>query len=177
MATASGPVVSLDELLDVKEERAARQAAALSKFGKPLVSVTIVMPGPVKDGWFPRRAMEIFLQELDTLIGLRTWPVLSRLVLWRSTGPEGIYVIDADARVLKSAAMDLEERHPIGRLWDIDVITTDGAPLSRAQMGVPARQCLLCGQPARECGRSRRHSLPELIKQIRTMVNCFDLRA
>jgi holo-ACP synthase len=175
MGIAPCSAVSLNEVLAAREERAARQAAALSKFGKPLVSVTIVMPGPVKDGWLPRRAMEMAVKALDGSIGANKWPLLSREVLWRRTGPEAIHVVDIDAQILKSAAIDLEEHHPIGRLWDLDVITTSGTPLSRSQLAKPARRCLLCERAARECARTRRHSWSDLLERIRKMVDDLDL--
>jgi holo-ACP synthase len=169
--------VSLDEMLIARDERAARQLAARTQFGAPLVSITLVTPGPVKDGWLPRHVMKVALEEMDLLIDARNWPLLSREVFWRITGPEAIYVVDVEAQILKSAAIGLEERHPIGRLWDLDVITATGMGLSRTQRSRPARPCLACDRPAHECARSRRHSLPELMKHIRSMVNHFDLHA
>ena len=167
--------VTLDEMLRAREERVAWQTASLAQFGKPLISVTVVMPGPVKDGWLPRRVMEVALDELDAMIGANKWSLLSREVLWRNTGPEAIYVIGTDALILKSATIDLEERHPMGRLWDLDVITTAGAALSRSQLSRPARRCLICDRPARECGRSLRHSLPDLLERISKMVDSLGL--
>jgi holo-ACP synthase len=172
----SQPEISLDEMLIAREARAARQVAAVTQFGATLVSITIVMPGAVKDGRLPQRIMELALKEVDSLISARNWPLLSREVFWRITGPEAIYVVDVEAQVLKSAAICLEERHPLGRLWDLDVITTTGAGLSRSQLCRSARRCLLCAHPARECGRSRRHSVPRLLTKIQKMVNDFDLR-
>lgn len=174
-ATPSQPGVSLDEMLIARDERAARQVAARTQFGAPVVSITLVTPGPIKDGWLPRHVMKVALKEMDLLIGASNWPLFSREVYWQITGPEAIYVVDVDAQVLKSAAIHLEERHPIGRLWDLDVIKATGMGLTRNQQSRPARPCLVCDRPARECGRSRRHSLPELMKQIRRMVDRFDL--
>jgi len=177
MATVTSTVVSAVELLAAREERAAGQTAALAQFRKPLISLTIVMPGPRKNGPLPLRVMDIALQELDFLIEGMRWPLLSRQIYWPNTGPEALYVVDTPSEVLKSAVMDLEERHPMGRLWDIDVIASTGTPLSRAGRGKPRRACLLCSRPAHECGRSRRHSLPELINTIGRIVNDFDLHS
>lgn len=175
MAAATFDAVTLEELLAAREARAARQVAALRRFGTPLLSATTVMPGPVKDGWLPRRVMEIALQEIDALIRTSDWPLLSLNLSWPNTGPEAIYVLNVDAQVLKSTVIDLEEHHPIGRLWDLDVITTSGTTVSRVQLARPARRCLVCSQPARECGRSRRHSQTELIQTIRKLVDDVDL--
>jgi triphosphoribosyl-dephospho-CoA synthase CitG/holo-ACP synthase CitX len=158
-------------LLTAREDRAARQRAALARFGKPLLSITVVMPGPVKDGSLSRSVMELALQEVDQLVCARHWRVLSRDVSWHGSGPEALYSLNVDAQVLKALAIDLEEQHPIGRLWDLDVIAPGGVGLSRRDLGKPPRPCLLCNRPAHECGRSRRHPLPELLKAVRQMVH------
>jgi len=171
-----GAIVSLEQMLAAREQRAARQAAALARFDKPLVSMTVVMPGPVKDGWLPRRVLAEAIQELERVSNARSWRVLLREVLWRETGPEAHYVMDVDARMLKSATVELEDHHPIGRLWDLDIIAPRGR-LSRQDLGFPARRCLVCGRPAHACGRSRRHPLEELLGTIGKIVHEHDLRS
>ena len=174
--TATAVAVSLEEMLAAREQRSARQSAALARFDKPLVSMTVVMPGPVKDGALPRRVLVAALQELEIMSKTRDWRVLSREVLWRQTGPEALYVVDVDARSLKSGTVKLEDHHPIGRLWDLDVIGRQGR-LSRLDLGLPARRCLLCGQPAHACSRSRAHRLEELLSTIAKIVHGHDQRS
>ena len=164
-------------MLAAREQRVARQSAALARFAKPLVSATVVMPGPVKDGLLPRRVLEVALREIDALARSRKWPVLSREVWWQQTGPEAIHVISAEAEPLKSATVALERQHPLGRLWDLDVIAPGPRVLSRQQLGHPARRCLVCERPASECGRSRRHSLEEILNTIRRIVHEYEERS
>jgi holo-ACP synthase len=166
--------VSPDELLHAKEARVGRQVAALKRFGLPLVSITIVMPGPVKTNWPALLSMRAALREIDALIFENQWPLLLRKVLWENTGPEALFVVDANTYVLKSFAIDMEDGHPLGRLWDLDVITMSGTGLSRGDVGRPPRQCLLCHRPARECGRCRLHSTAELLRVIRRKVDDFE---
>ncbi len=170
-----GPAVGVEQMLAARELRAARQAAALAWFGRPLVSVTAVTPGPVKDGPLPRRVLAQALAEIDAVCGRRHWPMLSRAVFAQDTGPEALYAIDADAGLLKSATVELEEQHPLGRLWDLDVIAPGPRILSRKQFGYPARRCLVCERPAFECGRSRRHGVEALLSAIGELVNGRDL--
>src|SRR5271166_2200523 len=122
-------------LLTAREHRAARQGAALARYGKPLLAITVVMPGPAKDGALARSVMKLALDQVDRLVRARHWTVLSRDVSWHESGPEAIYSLDVDGQVLKSLAIDLEERYPIGRLWDLDVIAPGGVGLSRARLG------------------------------------------
>jgi len=171
---AAGTAVSLEQMLAAREQRAARQAAGLGGFDKPLVSMTVVMPGPVKDGPLPRRVLAVALRELEALASARSWPILSREVWWQETGPEAIYVIAVEPRLLKSFTVELEDQHPVGRLWDLDVIAPGQRMLSRKQLGFPARRCLVCERPAPECARSRRHPLKELLNTIQKIVNEYD---
>ncbi|HTO67521.1 MAG TPA: citrate lyase holo-[acyl-carrier protein] synthase [Bradyrhizobium sp.] len=170
-----GVAVNLERMLAAREQRAARQSAALARFDKPLLSMTVVMPGPVKDGWLPRRVLAGAVQEVEAVSSARRWGVLSREVLWRETGPEALYVMDADARILKLVTVELEDRHPLGRLWDLDVIAPRLNRLSRRDLGHPARRCLLCGRPAHACSRSRQHPLEELLSTIGRIVHEHDL--
>lgn len=169
--------VSIEQMLIARERRADRQAAALACFQKPVLSVTVVMPGPLKDGWLPRRILNEALQALDALAGARGWPILSRDVLWQATGPEALYVMDAAPGILKAAMIELEDHHPIGRLWDLDVLASEQGQLSRRDLGFPARQCLVCDQPAHACGRSRRHPLEAVLTTIQEIVHEYDARA
>jgi triphosphoribosyl-dephospho-CoA synthase len=120
--------------------------------------------------------MELALAEIDGLVACQGWTVSSRDVVWAATGPEALYSVDANADRLKRFTVEMEERRPIGRLWDLDVIAPSGSPLSRRALGQPPRRCLLCTRPAHECGRSRRHPLPLLLRTIRTLIS-EDLRS
>ena len=96
--------------------------------------------------------------------------VLGREFLREKTGYEAFFCVDADADVLKQRMTALEEGNPVGRLYDIDVIRTDHTKVSREELGLPPRTCLLCGEPAHGCSRSRRHSVEELVAHIRSIL-------
>jgi hypothetical protein len=51
-----------------------------------------------------------------------------------------------------------EEADDLGRLFDIDVINTDGSKLSRNT----ARRCLICDSTVQLCARNRTHTAKEL---------------
>jgi holo-ACP synthase len=165
--------VTLEEVLLNREQRVLRQREALAAFSRPLLSITLVNPGPVKDSAVARQSMAYALGALDALLEDRGWPVLDRQLRLDPTGPEALLVVDAEARALKQAATHLEENHPLGRLWDIDVLDPLQGAISRKDLGQPARRCLLCDEDAHACTRSRAHSLPELQSVIQRMVNAY----
>lgn len=82
------------------------------------------------------------------------------------TGYEAFYSVDANPDFIKELMVSLEDQDRIGRLFDIDVLRPDGSKVSREDMGSAPRTCLLCGQPAHVCSRSRRHSVAELTAEI-----------
>ena len=66
----------------------------------------------------------------------------------------------------KILTTEIEETHPIGRLFDIDVIDTDGQKLSRPSY----RKCIICGCQAQECARTRKHTVEEMQAKIEEML-------
>lgn len=73
----------------------------------------------------------------------------------------------------KLCAVDVEEGAPWRRVLDIDVIT-DSGPLSRSDIGLPPRRCLICDAPAKLCARSGSHSLGELREAFFSLSNLFN---
>ena len=169
-----GPAeVTLAEVLRNRERRVLLQRAALEAFGRPVLSITIVNPGPVKDSPAARQVMNDALGAVDSLMADCGWQVLSREVRLDPTGPEALMVVNAGSRELKQATASLEDEHPLGRLWDIDVIDAVDGAISRRTLGLPQRRCLLCGEDAHACARSQAHPLHELQDAMREIIYAY----
>lgn len=151
---------SLLEILDARERRVQLQKALLQQFRKPLLCFTMNIPGPVKLD----RDVSIGFHVGNWLLedALSRTPVLHQENRLAHTGCEAFYVVDMPAQNLKQLAVDLEDIDPIGRLFDMDVLDTDGTKLTREDLGYPKRKCLLCDQDAVVCARSRAHGLEAL---------------
>ena len=118
------PGITAEQLRAARDARATREQAALARFGRPLVSITVDLPGPVKDGPLARRLLAEALYRLEELLSVRRWPVASRDMRWLETGPEALYVVDANAAALRSATSALQSRPARGPLCRVDVIST-----------------------------------------------------
>ncbi len=81
--------------------------------------------------------------------------------------------MDMDAVALKANMLQIESAHPLGRLFDLDVIGLGGLSISREELGHSKRKCLLCKQDAHICSRSRSHSVEEIIRQIQVIVEAY----
>lgn len=152
--------VSLQEILDAREQRAQKQRSLLEKFQKPLLCFTMNIAGPEK----LNRDISIGFSVGNWLLqnALAGHRILHRELHWENTGCEAYYVVDLPAKRLKRLAIDIEDTEPIGRLFDMDVMDTDGAKLTRESLGFERRKCLICSEDASVCARSRAHSVAEL---------------
>jgi holo-ACP synthase len=170
-ALFSGVEPELEAVLAAREARVARRQAALSRSGLPAVSISPVMPGPVKDCPASRHLQEAALDALDKLFQERRWLASRVWAVTGPTGPNALIVVDAPAVELKRALIELEATHPLGRLWDLDVTDPRSGGLSRRGLGLPVRRCLICDEPAHVCSRSRAHSLDALLGAIEERIH------
>lgn len=88
----------------------------------------------------------------------------------RDAGREALLIVAGEAIMLKRLCIQLEDVHPLGRLFDYDVLNQDGEAVHRESVGATQRTCLICDEPAHACARSRRHNLLELLALIEQMI-------
>lgn len=165
--------ITLEQLLEGRDNRAAFQRELLARYRLPLVSFTVNLPGPVKCCERSERVHAAGVAAIrDALAGhVAYWKLRDPV-----SGPEGFFVCDLPAEELKRQLCALEESHPLGRLFDLDVLRAPDVQVSRAELGLPRRKCLLCGRDAAACARSRAHPLPALLARIDALLAEFDAR-
>ena len=159
-------MTTLEQLLASRDRRAAHQASLLRDHpGKALVCLTVIPPGSEKrTDWSVRVAQAGACAVRASLSPV--WEEARDL----DTGYEWYFLADGTPAAVKTACCSIEDTHPWGRLMDIDVLESapSGAvPLSRASVGRLPRRCLVCERPARECMRSRAHTLEQLQERIK----------
>ena len=157
-----GTEVGLSELLSSRDVRVQKRHEILTSGQKPTITLTLVIPGAIKDCPLTRAVADVARAEVIATIGRKSWPFE---ILWSDdlpTGSEALFQVDCGAVMLKHAMVQLEDSHPLGRLWDLDIHDVKGLALSRKDIGDPPRRCLLCDDTARACGRSRKHTLDDL---------------
>lgn len=170
LTSLQGSDVSLEALLDAREKRAFRQRAFLKKYASPLLSLTLVAPGKVKRSPLWDYVFKRALAEIDKLFKKLNISPLATEITQSNAGNEAIFALDFPFLALKKHLVALEESSPLGRLWDLDVLTPEGSIVSRKELGFPPRQCLLCPEMAKICARSRTHSLKEIDQHCQQLV-------
>lgn len=164
-----GAGVRLLELLASRDRRWHRQQELLREHPEEtLLCLTVIMPGSVK-----RNRLSLVVAQAATE-ALRT--TFADSLTWMEerdleTGFEAYAFTKLPLLDAKRQACRIEEEHPLGRLFDLDVIDTTGTPVSRQAIGVAPRRCLLCQQEARYCMRNHTHSREELQARIENIVD------
>lgn len=170
----SGEEITGYEMLDAREDRAARQSEWLSgQDGCCLVSVTMNIAGALKSTPLIREGFSAGMELVDDTLKNLGVTVLRGEEWLKKTGCEGFRLIRGSANEVKRAMIGIEEACAFGRLMDIDVLGTEQKPLTRSEMGLPERRCLVCGAPARNCGRSQKHPYEELQAVTNRIIHTF----
>ena len=151
--------VTVADMLDARDRRAERQKRFLET-SPVLICLTMNIPGPIKASTEILAAFREGVRRVQSAVGAR--PILYEAF----TGPEAYVPLNADAEVVKREMCRIEDEEPLGRLFDLDVLTGNGEKHGRSALGFSPRSCLLCGKPAFACARSRAHSVSELSGEV-----------
>lgn len=157
----------LEEILLGKEERYSLELKLLGEFKSPILCLTVNYPGPDKVNKISKL---IFEEALKALVDFRFALTL------RGENPAGPYLIGVlceEAMKAKLKAVEIEDRHPLGRLFDIDIIDYPFKVISRRDLGFTGRRCIVCGGEAERCIIERRHPLREVLTEIERVVRDY----
>lgn len=159
--------ITLDEILAAREERVRTQTEMLMEHHSPLICFTMNIAGPVKTSPIIERAFTEGLRLIHAAI--EPYEVAERREEHTNCGPVAFYSLRADAPPLKALMIEIEDSHPIGRLFDIDVIDIDGIKIDRPT----ERSCMVCGAPGRACAAGRLHPLSELTALTNSLLSDY----
>ncbi len=157
---------TLEDILLAREERARRQRRLISLHHLPVLTISLNITGCYKQ--FPLavktyvEAKKLVTRHLERLGAHLADAEEKRSV----TGNEGCFVVcGADAARIKKALVQIEETLPLARLFDLDVMDVNGVTLSRRDLGLSPRSCLICSREAAVCARSVAHSREEVLRK------------
>lgn len=152
----------MNDILDAKEAIYSLQQAILSEPGLALLQVALNMPG----GFSLYPWQELFTEavaQVEKCLQDNGVEIHSQEVLYTAVGPYCMIALRADGFLVKQLMVELEEKAPRGRLWDLDVLTVEGA-IDRAALGLAPRACLVCPDSAHVCRKLGKHPLAQVIQ-------------
>lgn len=166
-----GEKQSLTDILRARDSRVQYQKYLKYKYGSTIVSYKLNIPGPVKYNPLIKEIFDEGLKAFKDNLKDVSKKLKNEHISYRNSGPEYFAVFDVEADTIKRLTTNIEENHPLGRLYDFDVLDAEGSHISRKELGMSPRKCLLCEKDAFECGRSRRHDVSQLVAKIQEMAD------
>ncbi len=151
--------VTLQQMLDFREKKAEEQIALIRSFHLPIISFSMNIAGPIKQSVLINRGFELGCGLLKQAFGKN---IRHSIIKRQLTGNYAIYVVDLSPMHIKKITTQIEENNEIGRLFDMDVITTDFVHVTRQKIDKNSRSCLVCGADGRNCASRRLHSVEEI---------------
>lgn len=163
--------ITLDKLLASRDRRVEmQQKLRETNPNSTLVCLTVIMPGSIKRNLFSLIASQAAINALLNTLEGNIVDVVTRDL---ETGYEAYVVTRLSQQEAKQKACEIEDNHPLGRLFDIDVLDDNGVPMKRELLGFAPRRCLMCDNEARYCMRNRTHTPQELNAQIQKMIDSY----
>ena len=158
----TGSPVTSGELRAVRDQRVLKKWELLTPGGEIcLVEFSLNIAGTVKTFPFARAAFREEVRELSDR--LSRFSVLKTEVYEKNTGDCAFFLLKSQAIQVKKFLVSVEESHPLGRLFNLDVCGPDGISVKRHDLGLLPRTCLVCGEDAHVCAQKKSHSI-ELIQ-------------
>lgn len=164
---------SIEEILRSRENRGLKQEALIDQYESTLISFTLNTPGKVKSGELLSRVHAEGMKRIMERLESENIPIIYHEIKKYKTGDEAYLVIDCDAKSLKSITVKMENTHPLGRLFDIDVFDASGQQIKRHVIGVEKRTCVICGGITEVCRHENSHSIDEVIEKYKQIINEF----
>lgn len=153
------------KILEARENRVIKQRKMVEEYKSTIVSFSMNIPGPNKDSDLYRSAFDVGVENIKRALATS---LLKEEIDYLTTGSEAIFAVDEEAMAVKKLMLEIENKHDLGRFFDIDVLDSHLKGISRSDVGVSKRPCYICKKEANICRREGNHSLEELIE----FINC-----
>ena len=165
--------VTLPEMLAAREARVFRQQTLMERYALPVISFSLNIAGPVKNGPAVRRTFREGLSRLLDALQTARIKVERQEEIDQITGCEAVLAVQGSPGDVKRLCVELEDEDRLGRLFDLDVLDPDGSKLDRESFGHPPRPCLVCGKAGKGCASRRLHTVEELQEATQKIMRDF----
>ncbi|MHA1685982.1 MAG: citrate lyase holo-[acyl-carrier protein] synthase [Candidatus Heimdallarchaeaceae archaeon] len=158
-ALFQGKNATAKKILNEREEKGRLIQFLIKTYSAIVVSIGLNIPSMVRDNQIFRN---ILSEALDAVLKVTDELKTKPLIKFSHFSNAGSYILliinNAQAETIKERMIDIEEHHPLGRIFDIDVINQYGEYVERKSK----RKCIVCNDDSIVCRRTQRHTTVEL---------------
>ena len=159
----------INDILDDREKRYYKILSLIDRYKQPVICGKINYPGANKN---TQEATKAFNALEKLLIKEFLEKSLYSKTHHGKDGSSLLIVINCGAVKAKEICIDIENKHPLGRVFDIDIYNTKGTPISRTELGHKPRKCVVCDGYGKICTRTQKHTYEEVINRKNELINC-----
>lgn len=163
----------IQQIANGRENRSIIQKRIINTYRKSLISFSLNIPGPEKIKPLYKKIFNEGYFFILNKLNLSGWDILYTQKDSNIAGDYALFCIDYNSIDLKKECILLEDVHSLGRLFDIDVFTSSGRIISRNELGISSRKCIVCYNDPLVCRRGKIHSLNEVLAIIENNANYF----
>lgn len=131
-----------------------------------LITATLRVPLKYRTSQVFNRFMKKMCRFLCSELALRRVGIDKKRWIMGSDGPALFLSVDSCPEYTKGLCVEFEEKTPYGKVLDLDIMDRNGVVISREYLGLPARKCFICDNPAAVCSSRRLHSPEELAEAL-----------
>lgn len=158
---------NIAQVLAAKDYRVALQQNIFQEYpNATLVDINLNIPGPIKNNQYLIELFNYGIKKLEKEWRDNKYNYHLVKALNNDAGCENFYVLLESSKMVKLSTISFEENSSVGRLFDADVLVKGKPAISRKELNYASRRCYLCSRPAKECARSRRHSVQQMQEYI-----------
>ncbi len=157
-----------ERILEAREKRYELIRSLQKQYDAPVLCAKVNYPGTDKN---TERARLAFYKLKKAMEEAFSEDQIFSCMTEGADGSALLMILPMTPQDAKGRAMEIEERHILGRIFDIDVYGEDGEPLDREALGVRPRSCILCEGDARQCMKEGKHSLKEVLEGFDRLID------
>lgn len=157
---------TLLKILEAKENRWNQRVSLATTSGKTVICVTMCVPYEIRTNKNYKHIYNGFiLKFIDYFkkINIEIIPCKSEST---DDGEYTLFTCNETSTIVKEATVKAEETIIGGRLFDIDVMDKNGEQISRADIKVLPRSCIICNENAFKCILKSTHKKEEVVKKV-----------
>lgn len=156
------------DILEAREKRSNMQEYLLKKYNNTIICLRVNYPGTNKNSKLCKNISCSIEKIINDMFGCS---INYKFLKYTAEGRVVIFILKLDAMRVKKIAVEIEEKHILGRCVDIDVYDPSTLRcISRTELNLPKRKCYLCQEDAHVCVRNQQHTASEIINY---MENCY----
>jgi len=159
--------MDINKILNDRENRYKIILELSKKHKNPVLTAKINYPGDNKNSNRIEKIFEflkkLIKEEFET-------EIIEIIELKGYDGPSILCSLEGKAENLKKKAVKIEKNEEVGRIFDVDIYK-EGVPVSRRDIKLNPRRCIICGGDTYNCRINNLHSKEKVKEEIDRLID------